>query len=119
LLSPTAVRELSGDVATPAASKPNRSLTIAVALGLTVVTVLTFFGVWKNQFVNFDDQLYVYQNPFVLRGLGWPTIKSAFTHPPACNWHPLTWLSHAADCQFYGLNPAGHHVTNLIFHTAN
>jgi tetratricopeptide (TPR) repeat protein len=37
----------------------------------------------------------------------------------ACNWHPLTWLSHMLDCGFYGLNPGGHHVTNLIFHLAN
>ena len=46
--------------------------------------------------------------------MGW-----AFTTGTASNWHPLTWLSHMLDCQLYGLKPAGHHLTNLLFHMAN
>jgi len=34
-------------------------------------------------------------------------------------WHPLTWLSHMLDCQLFGLDPGGPHLTNLFFHTAN
>jgi tetratricopeptide (TPR) repeat protein len=49
----------------------------------------------------------------------WPTVVWAFTQFHAQNWHPLTWISHAIDVQLYGLNPAGHHVTNLLFHLAN
>jgi tetratricopeptide (TPR) repeat protein len=42
----------------------------------------------------------------------------AFTTFDAGNWHPLTWLSHALDCQLYGLKPGGHHTTNVILHAA-
>ena len=45
--------------------------------------------------------------------------KWAFTSGEESNWHPLTWLSHALDCQIYGLKPFGHHFTNLFFHIAN
>jgi tetratricopeptide (TPR) repeat protein len=47
------------------------------------------------------------------------SVRWAFTALYASNWHPLTWLSHMLDCQLYGLKPAGHHITNLLFHTAN
>ena len=52
-------------------------------------------------------------------GLTWPGIVWAFQSGDAANWHPLTWISHMLDCQLYGLNPGGHHLTNLLFHIAN
>src|SRR5205823_8574724 len=33
--------------------------------------------------------------------------------------HPLTWLSHALDCQLVRLNPDGHHYVNLLLHAVN
>ena len=35
------------------------------------------------------------------------------------NWHPLTWISYMLDWQFYGPNPAGHHLTSLLIHAIN
>ena len=35
------------------------------------------------------------------------------------NWHPVTWLSHALDCQLFGLNPTGHHLMNVAIHALN
>lgn len=55
----------------------------------------------------------------VLAGLTWQGVKGAFTALHACNWHPLTWLSHMLDCQLYGLWSGGHHLTNVAFHLAN
>lgn len=69
-------------------------------------------------FVNFDDDVYVYKNPHVAGGLNWNGIVWAFTHVHSSNWHPLTWLSHMLDCQLYGLNPGGHHLTNILLHAA-
>jgi hypothetical protein len=43
-------------------------------------------------------------------------VISAFTQPHAQNWHPLTTISHMLDCQWFGLNPAGHHLTNVLLH---
>ena len=71
-----------------------------------------------HEFIDFDDNDYVYDNPVVARGLTLKGIVWAFTSFHAANWHPLTWLSHELDCQFYGLNPAGHHLTNVLLHTA-
>ena len=73
-------------------------------------------GVQTLDFVNFDDPDYVTENRHVQAGLTWDSILWAFTSFEKCNWHPLTWLSHMADCQFFGRNPAGHHVVNAILH---
>jgi tetratricopeptide (TPR) repeat protein len=69
-------------------------------------------------FVDFDDNSYIYENPVVQQGLTPSGIVWAFTHVWASNWHPLTWISHMLDCQFYGLNAGGHHFTNVLLHTA-
>ncbi len=72
----------------------------------------------KNGFVNWDDNLYVYKNNSIhslqLNAIGW--MFSAFH---AENWHPVTWLSHAADYALWGLNPFGHHLTSIILHGLN
>ncbi|MFI5363426.1 MAG: tetratricopeptide repeat protein [Elusimicrobiota bacterium] len=53
------------------------------------------------------------------RGLGWPQLKWAFSHYVAANFAPLTWLSYGLDYRFWGLNPLGYHLTNLLLHTVN
>ncbi len=100
-------------------SMSDKQKTIVVALVLAVVTAGVYQRACNNDFINFDDDLYVTENSNVQAGLSWEGIKWAFTTTQAYNWHPLTWLSHMVDCQLYGLNPAGHHFTNMLFHTAN
>jgi tetratricopeptide (TPR) repeat protein len=90
-----------------------------VSLSLVTITVLTFFGIWNNGFIGFDDPDYLYRNRNLQDGLTWHAMFWAFNSGYANNWHPLTWLSHALDCQLFGLNPAGHHATSLVLHTAN
>jgi tetratricopeptide (TPR) repeat protein len=70
-------------------------------------------------FINLDDSDYVTQNPRVQSGITWKGIVWAFTAGHAGNWHPLTWLSHMLDCQLYGMNPAGHHLTSFGLHVAS
>lgn len=91
-------------------------LIYAVLAGLTC---FAFYGIWNNAFIDFDDNTYVFLNPNVTQGLNWQTVQWAFEQTYACNWHPLTWLSHALDCELFGLNPAGHHLTSLIIHIVN
>jgi hypothetical protein len=90
----------------------------AVCLVLTAITFAVFGRTLGSEFVNYDDGYYVYNNPMVARGLTLKGISWAFTGVHVDNWHPLTWLSHMLDCQLYGLNPAGHHLTNILLHTA-
>jgi len=85
---------------------------------LTAVTVALFWPVIKCDFVNYDDDIYITDNKHIT-AITWQNIKWAFTSGYASNWHPLTWLSHMLDFHLYGLDPAGHHVTNIILHTAN
>ncbi len=90
----------------------------ALCLALAAITFAVFGQTLRHQFVDFDDSHYVYDNPVVARGLTLQGILWAFAQAHSSNWHPLTWLSHMLDCQLYGLNPGGHHLTNVLLHTA-
>ena len=96
---------------------PSRAQVALVYLFLTVTTWLVFGQTMTYDFVNFDDHVYVYDNPSVAGGLTISGIVGAFTHPHARNWHPLTTISHMLDCQLYRLNAGGHHFTNVVLHT--
>ncbi|MGB9235699.1 MAG: tetratricopeptide repeat protein [Terriglobales bacterium] len=82
------------------------------------MTIALYSPAFGYRFVVWDDHDYVTANPHI-RGLGWSNIKWAFTSTYASNWHPLTWLSHAFDYQLFALNPAGHHVDNVLIHALN
>jgi len=86
---------------------------------LAVVTVAAFWRLPGNDFVLYDDPAYVTANVHVLGGLTWDNVVWAFGGIAAGNWHPLTWLSHILDVQLFGLAPGWHHLTSLLFHTAN
>jgi tetratricopeptide (TPR) repeat protein len=73
----------------------------------------------RNGFVDFDDPLYVTENPHVNGGITLESFVWAFTATHVSNWHPLTWLSHMLDCQLFRLNPLWHHLTSLLFHVTN
>jgi len=89
-----------------------------ICLVLAAITFVVFAQTLRYEFVDFDDDLYVYDNPVVSQGLTQHGIAWAFTHVHSANWHPLTWLSHMLDCQLYGLNPGRHHLTNVLLHAA-
>jgi len=93
--------------------------TIASCLFLCAVTLAVYLPVRNHPFLNYDDWEYVTKNPHVRAGLTHNTFAWAWTATEAYNWHPLTWLSHALDCQLYGLNPAGHHLTSVLLHCLN
>ena len=92
---------------------------LVLGLLLVAVTLVLYIPVLHNGFVNFDDDRYVTDNPHVRAGPRWNTISWAFTSLDQANWHPLTWLSHALDCQLFQLNPEGHHYTSLLLHALN
>ena len=90
---------------------------VAICIALAGITWAVFGQTLGYDFINYDDNLYVYENPNVVSGLTRPAILWAFTHAHAGNWHPLTSLSHMLDCQLFGLNAGGHHFTNVLLHT--
>jgi tetratricopeptide (TPR) repeat protein len=93
--------------------------TLVPCLLLVGLTLALYSPVRNYPFVNYDDKNYVTGNAHVQAGLSWQTLAWSVTANDAANWHPLTWLSHAADCQLYGLNAGGHHLTSLGFHICN
>ncbi len=80
---------------------------LLICVGLVAATWAVFGQTLAHDFVNFDDHVYVYENPLVIRGLSTEGIIGAFTHTHARNWHPLTTVSHMLDCQLYGLKAGG------------
>ena len=99
-------------------SRTNKIQAIIVpffAFALTVTVYLTSLG---NAFVTWDDDEYVYNNPY-LHSLDFALIKWAFVNFTIANWHPLTWISYALDYSIWKLNPLGYHLTNLLLHGMN
>ena len=86
---------------------------------LVVATFAVFAPVLRNGFVSYDDEEYVVRNAHVRSGIGARNVAWAFTATEAANWHPVTWISHMADVSLFGMKPAGHHFTSLLFHCAN
>jgi len=101
------------------ASLTRNQLLSVICLTLTLVTAVLYWPMLHHNFVNLDDEAYITANPHVQSGLTWAGFVWAFQSGEQANWHPLTWMSHMVDCQLYGLNPGGHHLTNLLFHIAN
>ncbi|HKD74498.1 MAG TPA: hypothetical protein VKB76_03350, partial [Ktedonobacterales bacterium] len=82
-------------------------------------TVALYYPVSSHPFLNYDDDVYVVNNRHVQAGLSSATVKWSFTSFYASNWHPLTWLSHAADYQMFGDDAGKHHEINLLLHVVN
>ena len=98
----------------------NQKRNLVVCLLLAVATLALYAPAMGHPFIfNYDDDTYVINNTHVQAGLVWETVRWALTSTEAYNWHPVTWLSHALDCQLYGLNPLGHHFTNVLLHVLN
>ena len=96
-----------------------QNLRLILCLLLAFATLALYAPVARAPFLNFDDNVYSTDSPQVRAGLSWNTVVWAFRTPKALDWHPITWLSFALDCQIFGLNPGGYHTTNLLLHAAN
>ncbi|MGA3268999.1 MAG: tetratricopeptide repeat protein [Verrucomicrobiota bacterium] len=108
-----------GNCPPPEGRRRQRWLSFAVCVLLALAVWAVFGQTRRFDFVNYDDGAYVYDNQVVTHGLTWHGAAWALTYGKIGHWHPLTWLSHMLDCQLYGLNPAGPHLTNVLLHAAN
>jgi hypothetical protein len=98
---------------------PHRRWIIIACLFLVVATLATYGDLRNHQFINYDDNVYVTDNPTVQGGLTLTGLVWAFTTLHSGLWIPLTWLSFMVDSQLFGLHPGGFFLTNLFFHIAN
>jgi tetratricopeptide (TPR) repeat protein len=96
----------------------SRNLRLLSAL-LFIAVVIVYLPSLTQVFAGLDDGTYVTGNLHVQAGLSWPSLQWAFAASEASNWHPVTWLSHMLDCQLFGLNARGHHLTSVLLHGLN
>jgi len=123
------VGRLMSKPATPSKPAPTRASAPArtgprfpawlLAAFLALATLALYWPVTRHDFINYDDDLYVTANVHVQNGLTLENLKWAFSHVVLGNWHPVTVLSHMLDCQLFGLQPWGHHLTSLLLHALN
>jgi protein O-mannosyl-transferase len=90
-----------------------------ISVLLALATLAVFWPVTGHDFLSLDDQEYVTANAHVQGGPTWDNVSWALTTGHASNWHPVTWLSHALDCQLFGLKAGAHHLVSVGFHVAN
>jgi tetratricopeptide (TPR) repeat protein len=87
-----------------------------IILFLICFSIIAFGRILGNDFINFDDNVYITENNHIKAGLNSETIKWAFSTVVSSNWHPLTLLSHALDWSLFGANASGHHFISLLLH---
>jgi len=102
----------------PAMSISPRISLILTSLALFAISFAIYYPTLNYEFLTWDTRLYVIDSPMI-RSLAWENLWQMLTSLYMSNWHPLTWLSYALDYAFYGLNPWGFHLTNLLWHSAN
>jgi tetratricopeptide (TPR) repeat protein len=117
-VAPKRVEESTISVSAKLFPSPERQ-TLLLCLLLGAVVLVSYTAITHNGFLNYDDDRYITDNPHVRAGLTWATVKWAFTSYDEGNWIPLSWLSHALDCQLFGMNPAGHHYVSVLIHAVN
>jgi tetratricopeptide (TPR) repeat protein len=94
-------------------------LPIVLSFILFLGTLGLYYPALNTSFVNYDDPAYVTANARVLQGLSRSNVAWAFTATVEANWHPITWISHMADVQFFGTNPRDHHLVSTLLHALN
>src|SRR5690348_12877596 len=90
-----------------------------VCLLLAVACAAVFYRVAHFDFINYDDNAYVTDNPWVRNGFSRLGVAWAISSIDYFYWQPVTWLSHMLDCQLFGLRPGWHHLMNLLLHAAS
>lgn len=92
---------------------------------LSVLVLAVYRQVIHFDFISLDDNLFIFQNPYIRDGFTWAALKWAwsadlfFQTPYVDYWQPITVMSRLLDVQLYGMNPAGHHFMNLLLHWIN
>ena len=88
---------------------------------LVLLTLVIYAPVRNHEFIDYDDNAYVYENALIRQGFSVEGVRFAFLelHGKETYWHPVTWLSHMLDCQLFGVKPGPHHLVNVLFHAAN
>ncbi|MHB8893722.1 MAG: tetratricopeptide repeat protein [Candidatus Geothermincolia bacterium] len=111
--------DLAWRIAATMSDGARKRTALLLAVSLAALAILPFAQAVRHPFLAYDDDRFVTENPAVRSGLTPAGVIWAFTSSYAANWQPLAWISHMTDVELYGLDPAGHHGTNLALHGLN
>jgi hypothetical protein len=111
-------RAIKASLSSQAQKHPTWLIALLASL-LVAGTIVLYSPVRTHTFITYDDYDYVVSNSRVVAGLNWATVRWVLTSTEEANWHPLTWLSHALDCQLFGLDSSYHHMTSVVIHLLN
>ncbi|MBF0320153.1 MAG: tetratricopeptide repeat protein [Nitrospirae bacterium] len=103
----------------PVTDTPPLKAQIILSLLLIIAVFAVFIQVRGFDFVYYDDNQYILENPYVRGGISLRNIEWAMASTAYSNWFPVTWVSHMLDVWLYGLWPGGHHLTNVGIHALN
>lgn len=115
----TRTRRLRKQRPEPTTAQRADRIDLFVASTLAVATLTVYAQVISHQFIGFDDQAYIQNNPMVRAGLSWKGIVWALTTFYDSNWHPLAWIAHMVDVEMFGLDAGRHLLVNALIHVAN
>ena len=101
------------------ANRKSQILWWLMAALLVLGTTALYWPATRCDFVILDDGINVSGNVHVQKGLTWEGIKWSLFNPVNNGWLPVTVWSHMLACQVFGLNPWGHHLTNVLLHALN
>jgi len=94
-------------------------LNYALLGGILILTFWCYHYSLDNQFTNWDDGVYITQNPFI-KSLSSGNVKSLLFKDVTQNYyHPITMLSLALNWHFSGMNPRPYYATEIIIHLLN
>ncbi|QWR76582.1 tetratricopeptide repeat protein [Candidatus Magnetomonas plexicatena] len=77
-----------------------------------------YFQVVHFDFINYDDPVYVTNNPLVLNGFTLNSFLQAFKTMTNGYWSPLVDISNMLAVSMCGLKAYGHHLINVVIHAA-
>ena len=117
--APTPIASRSGTSSPPEVKPYPGWLSLAACLFLALAVWAVFDQTLHHDFVNYDDNFYVYENRHVLTGLTPENLWWALTTTHMGIWNPLVWLSFMIDFQLHGLKADWFHMTNVLLHLAS
>ncbi len=96
-------------------TRPGRNSMFAAGLLLCFLAALVFANSFKNDFVGYDDQNLIVNNP-AIRSLSPDNVAQMFVPKLRGNYQPIRTLSYAIDYAIWGARPLGFHLTNIVLH---
>ncbi len=105
-----------------ATGSSTRWLPTSISLALVLLVFAVYSQTFRFEFVNFDDNVFVTENPHILKGLTWANAAWAMTAGIGKDsvdidwWRPVSVMSHMLDVSLFGLNAGAHHAVNVVLH---